>query len=97
VKQLVKASGLVGANYIEANEALSEKDFVMWIKNSRKKSKESIYWLRLVNIGTDAAVDAECQALIGEGTELMKIFGAILRKAEKLFFPEWFGISVFGF
>ena len=43
VKQLVRASGSVGANYIEANEALSTKDFVMRIKISRKESKESRY------------------------------------------------------
>ena len=41
IKQLVKASGSVGANYIEANEALSKKDFTMRIKISRKEAKES--------------------------------------------------------
>ena len=50
IKQLVKAFGSVGANYIEANEALSKKDFRMRIKISRKESKESRYWLRLVDI-----------------------------------------------
>ena len=40
-KQLVRASGSVGANYIEANESLSKKDFVMRIKISRKEAKES--------------------------------------------------------
>jgi four helix bundle protein len=40
-KQLVRASGSVGANYIEANEALSKKDFVMRIKICRKEAKES--------------------------------------------------------
>jgi len=47
-KQLVKASGSVGANYIEANEALGKKDFKMRIKISRKEAKESAYWLRLI-------------------------------------------------
>lgn len=42
-KQLVKASGSVGANYIEANEALSKKDFIMRIKICRKEAKESRY------------------------------------------------------
>ena len=45
-KQLIKASGSVGANYIEANEALSKKDFIKRIKISRKEAKESRYWLR---------------------------------------------------
>ena len=42
-KQLVKSAGSVGANYIEANEALSKKDFLMRIKISRKEAKESRY------------------------------------------------------
>jgi four helix bundle protein len=42
-KQLIKASGSVGANYIEAEEALSKKDFLMRIKISRKEAKESRY------------------------------------------------------
>lgn len=42
-KQLIRASGSVGANYIEANESLSKKDFVMRIKISRKESKESCF------------------------------------------------------
>lgn len=45
-KQLIKSSGSVGANYREANESLSKKDFVMRI--SRKEAKESAYWLRLI-------------------------------------------------
>ncbi len=46
-RQLIKASGSAGANYIEAEEALSRKDFVMRSKISRKESKESAYWLEL--------------------------------------------------
>ncbi len=42
-KQLVRSSGSVGANYIEANEALSKKDFIMRVKICRKESKESRY------------------------------------------------------
>ena len=49
-KQLIRSSCSVGANYIEANEALSKKDFVMRIKICRKESKESIYWLKLIEI-----------------------------------------------
>ncbi len=43
--QIIRASGSVGANYIEANEALSKKDFVTRVKICRKESKESAYWL----------------------------------------------------
>jgi four helix bundle protein len=49
VKQVVRSSGSVGANYIEANEALSKKDFLMRIRICRKESKESRYWLRLLD------------------------------------------------
>ena len=42
-KQLIKASGSVGANYREANEALGKKDFLMRIRISKKK-KKSGYW-----------------------------------------------------
>ena len=48
-KQVVKSSGSVGANYREANESLSKKDFLMRIKISRKEAKESAYWLRLIH------------------------------------------------
>ena len=47
-KQVVLSSGSTGANYIEANEALSKKDFLMRIKISRKEAKETASWLRLI-------------------------------------------------
>jgi four helix bundle protein len=48
-KQVVRASGSIGANYIEANESLSKKDFIMRIKICRKEAKESRYWLKLIS------------------------------------------------
>ena len=82
VRQLIKASGSVGANYIEANEALSKKDFVMRIKIARKESKESAYWLRLIDPGADDKVVSEQLELQTESVELMKILGAIFRKSQ---------------
>ena len=82
IRQLVRASGSVGANYIEANESLSKKDFVMRTKISRKEAKESRYWLRLLDTGENDSVDTTRDALIQEATELMNIFGAIVRKSE---------------
>ncbi len=81
-KQLVKASGSVGANYIEANEALSKKDFLMRIKICRKEAKESGYWLKLVDTGGESEIECERHELIQEATELTNIFGSILRKSE---------------
>ncbi|MDI6703315.1 MAG: four helix bundle protein [bacterium] len=81
-KQVVKASGSVGANYIEANESLSKKDFVMRIKISRKEARESRYWLRLIDIGSNSENEKEREDLVQEATELMKIFGSIVEKSK---------------
>ncbi len=80
-KQLARASGSVAANYIEANEAISKKDFAHRIKICRKESKESVLWLRLTDIGGKEELDSERIRLEGEGIELMKIFSAIMRKS----------------
>ncbi|MEN3369048.1 MAG: hypothetical protein V7609_1191 [Verrucomicrobiota bacterium] len=79
-RQLVRSSGSVGANYIEANESLSKKDFVLRIKICRKEAKESRYWLRLLEATDKAGVERD--ALVQEAQELMNIFGAIVRKSE---------------
>lgn len=47
-RQLIRSSGSVGANYIEANEKLGEKDFQFRLRIARKEAKESGYWLRLL-------------------------------------------------
>jgi four helix bundle protein len=80
-KQLIKASGSVGANYIEANEAISKKDFILRIKICRKEAKESRYWLRLVDTN-DEELEDERKELEQEATELTNIFGSILRKSD---------------
>jgi four helix bundle protein len=79
-RQAIRASGSVGANYIEANEALSKKDFVLRIKISRKEAKESRYWLRLLEATDKLAVERD--ELVQEAQELTNIFGAIVRKSE---------------
>ena len=81
-KQVVRASGSIGANYIEANESLSKKDFMMRIKICRKEAKESRYWLKLIDSGNDSTVQKYRNDLIQEATELTSIFGAIVRKSE---------------
>jgi four helix bundle protein len=81
-KQLIRASGSVGANYIEANESLSKKDFIMRIKICRKEAKECRYWLRLIDTSGDHAFEAECKSLEQESIELASIFGSILTRSE---------------
>ena len=81
-RQVVKASGSVGANYREANEALSKKDFVMRIKICRKESKESAYWLRLIHETNNLKNADEAISLIKEANELKKILSSILEKSK---------------
>ena len=79
-KQLIRSSSSIGANYIEANESLSKKDFTMRIKICRKEAKESRYWLKLLVIRPES--EKERDTLIQEVSELMKIFGSILEKSK---------------
>ena len=80
-KQVVRSAGSVGANYIEANEAVSRKDFVLRIKICRKEAKETRYWLMLLECSED--LKSVKENLIQESTELMRIFGAILEKCKE--------------
>jgi four helix bundle protein len=80
-KQVLRSSGSIGANYIEANEALRSKDSLMRIKISRKEAKESHYWLRLIDLEGNPELEPERTALIQEADELNRIFGAIYRKS----------------
>jgi four helix bundle protein len=79
-KQLVRSSGSVGANYIEAEESLSKKDFCMRVKISRKEAKESKYWILISE--PIAGQQAEKDALVQESMELTKIFGSIVEKSK---------------
>ena len=81
-KQVIRSSGSIGANYIEANESLSKKDFVYRIKISRKEAKESIYWLRLLKETNELSNMNEIALLIQEADELKKILSAIIEKSK---------------
>jgi four helix bundle protein len=77
-KQLVRSSGSVGANYIEANEKLGDKDFLFRLKISRKEAKESKYWLRLLKVINPEK--QEIADLIKEAEQLRKILSSIINK-----------------
>jgi four helix bundle protein len=79
-KQFIRSSGSIGANYIEANESIGKKDFLMKVKTCRREAKESSYWLRLLDCKDE--LDSARAKLLAEARELMKIFGAIVRKSE---------------
>ncbi|GAA3763193.1 four helix bundle protein [Flavobacterium ginsengiterrae] len=81
-KQLVRSSGSVGANYIEANEKLGEKDLIFRLKIARKEAKESKFWIRLLHeLNPEQKTISE--ALLFEIEELRKILSAIITKTSK--------------
>lgn len=82
VIQLIRSSGSVGANYIEANESLSKKDFVMRLKICRKEAKESSYWLNLIGKQNNIFVEEKRMELIQESRELALIFNAVIRRTD---------------
>ncbi len=79
-KQMIRSSGSVGANYIEANQSLGRKDFIMKARIAKREASESRYWLRLVNTGENPALESQRQILITEADELTRILGAIISK-----------------
>ncbi|MGE3279050.1 MAG: four helix bundle protein [Candidatus Altimarinota bacterium] len=80
-KQLVRSSGSVAANYIEANESISKKDFLFRVKICRKEAKESHLWLKLIVQEEQSHSFELQQKLVQEALELAKIFGSIVNKA----------------
>jgi four helix bundle protein len=81
VRQLVRASGSVAANWIEADEALSKKDFLMRVKICRKEAKESRLFLRLVDAGPTKSNTAARDVIAAEARELVLIFSSIISKS----------------
>lgn len=78
-KQLIKASGSVGANYIEANEKLGNKDLVFRLRIARKEVKEAQYWLQLLG-ALNKPFEEQANTLIVEALELRKILSSMIRK-----------------
>ena len=81
-KQVVRSVGSVGANYIEANESLSRKDFLLRAKICRKEAKESAYWLRLLMVTNKEDIQKQGNFLFNEAIELKKIFCSIIEKSK---------------
>lgn len=80
IQQLIRSSGSIGANYLEANESISRKDFLYRMKICRKESKESIFWIRLLaTSGLDLQKKVQLES---EAGELLKIFSSIIKKIE---------------
>lgn len=80
INQLARSSASIGANYLEANDSLGKKDFLMRIKIARKESKETIYWLKIISMQSGNSKDWE--KLIKEALELKNILSAIINKTK---------------
>src|SRR5438067_10049861 len=78
--RMIRASGSVAANWVEADEALSKKDFLMRVKICRKEAKESRLFLRLIDTGLTKNSGADRDALASEARELTLIFSSIISK-----------------
>jgi four helix bundle protein len=78
-RQLLRSSGSVAANYLEAQEALSRKDFFYRIKVCKKEARESGLWLRLLHVSPGVGM-TERESLSREAEELKLIFAAIAKK-----------------
>lgn len=81
VDQLIRSGTSVGANYREANETETKKDFKFKIRIALKEAKETEYWIALVS-DANPDLSARMQPLVGETRELIKILAAILEKSK---------------
>ena len=82
ISQLIRAGTSVGANYREANETSTKKDFLFRMRICRKEAKETAYWLDLI-IEANPDLKNRIKPLFDETMELVKIFAAIIVKSEK--------------
>ena len=78
-KQLIRSSASVAANYIEAIESLSKKDFIHRLRICRKEARESIQWLNLI-VDTNSLSGGP---LLQEGDEIKRILTSSIINTEK--------------
>src|SRR3990172_9427339 len=81
-RQLLRSGTSVGANIEEAQAGQSRADFVSKYAIALKESRETIYWLRLIQ-ETGSAKDAAISKLIQEADEISKIIGSIIANSKR--------------
>lgn len=81
VSQLVRSATSIGANYMEANQGSSRKDFKNKISICRKEANETKHWLRMMAVANESQNDA-CRKLWKEAHELTLIFAKISKSCE---------------
>lgn len=79
IDQMVRAGTSIGANYCEADDAVSKKEFRFKIGTCKKEARETKYWLRMIAAG-DESMKEDARPLWQEAKELHLIFAAIYRK-----------------
>ena len=82
IRQIVRSGTSVGANYCEADDAVSKKDFRHKISICKKEARETKHWLRMI-VCADPHAKQEARGLWQEAKELHLIFAAILRSGKK--------------
>lgn len=81
IDQVIRSGTSMGANYREANETETKKDFLFRITICRKEGKETIYWLNLI-IEANPEFSERIMPLLQETIELVKIFATIAEKSK---------------
>ncbi|MFO8013235.1 MAG: four helix bundle protein [Phycisphaerae bacterium] len=81
IRQVVRSGTSVGANYCEADEAPSRKDFRYKVSVCKKEIKETKHWLRMI-VAAHPPARTEAARLWEEAGELLRIFAAIYRNTE---------------
>ncbi|MFA5188673.1 MAG: four helix bundle protein [Patescibacteria group bacterium] len=81
IDQSIRSGTSVGANYREANETDTKKDFRFKIRICLREARETIYWLELIK-EANQNFSARIDKLISETREIVKIFGSILEKSK---------------
>src|SRR4051812_37651441 len=79
ISQLVRAGTSVGANYLEADDADSKKDFRFKIGFCRREARETKHWLRMI-VAAEPQFRDDARLLWQEAKELNLTFGAIRRR-----------------
>ena len=80
IKQVIRSSGSVSANYTEASDDLGKADEKMKLKISRREAKETIKWIDLILVYDNEDLKREQNQLIDEGEQIRKILSAIIIK-----------------
>src|SRR4051812_39563835 len=80
IKQLIRSSSSVGANYMEASDSLGVADEKMKLKIARREAKESIHWLRLILLYEAQYLENYRTTLLDEAEQIRKIHSTIIKR-----------------